>query len=65
MFNTHYYDQNEKYSRKHVYIVYFSCMETNKDENTANAALNNSAAEIVRRPLSIFSYSIIYTVWEK
>ena len=44
MFNTNYYDQDEKYSPKPVYIVYFSCMETKKDENTANAALNNSAA---------------------
>ena len=44
MFNTNYYDQDEKYSPKHVYIVYFSCMETNKDENTANAASYNSAA---------------------
>ena len=45
MLNTNYCVPDEKYSRKHVYVVYFSCMkvlERKKDKNTANAALNRT-----------------------
>ena len=46
MLKTNYCVPDEKYSRKHVYILYFSCIylsfgEEKKDENTANAALQN------------------------
>ena len=43
MLNTYYCVSDEKYSRKHVYIVYFSCiqvLERREKEINANAALN-------------------------
>ena len=44
MLNINYCIPNEKYSRKHFYIVYFSNIKfwrgEKKDENSANAALN-------------------------
>ena len=52
MLNTKYCVPNEKYSRKHVYIVYFSCMlvlkrRKRKKENGTNAALSTAYEENV------------------